>query len=268
MHLDSVVRNALILTFLRPQQFSLSLKADKFLPLSSSVRPNLSFYFCPPSFFSNSFLVLFALSLPLFLFIAAVEEADIEAVPQKKGEKGLKGGKGGTGGKGGKGGEEDDMSPVLRSVSEHSRGLLGALCCECLVHGNVSAERTVAFADRIKQIIRTYSNMERTDDKEVGSGMDGTEVKGKKGGKGGKQEKGEEGKKAEKKGGLSALSDAHNPSQQVVLLPLDRVVLVRAVPKNPNENNKCVEVYYQLGERASPNHSCPPHCHPFKCVTL
>lgn len=99
-------------------------------------------------------------------------------------------------------------SPSLQGVSDFTSSFLSGLFVELLVHGNISAQRTEALSDKLKTIAHTYAE----------------QVKAK-----------------------HPFGESHFPPQQIVLLPLDRVVLMSVVPKNPLETNKCVEVYYQLG---------------------
>ena len=121
-------------------------------------------------------------------------------------------------------------SPILSAVSEYVRSLLGRLYADCLVHGNVSCEGTTQLAEKMKVIIATYN-----------AAMVDGDMKDRKKGQGKEVE--------EDNGGANrTLGNGFNPPQEVVLLPQDRVVIVCAVPRNPNENNKCVEAYYQLGK--------------------
>lgn len=99
-------------------------------------------------------------------------------------------------------------SPSLQGVSDFASSFLSGLFVELLLQGNISAQRTEALSDKLKAIAHTY---------------------------------------AEQAKAKHPFGGAHFPPQQIVLLPLDRVVLMSVAPKNPLETNKCVEVYYQLG---------------------
>lgn len=76
------------------------------------------------------------------------------------------------------------------------------------MQGNISAQRAEALSDKLKAIVQAY---------------------------------------AEQVKAVHPFGDSHHPPQQIVLLPLDRVVLLSVAPKNPLETNKCVETYFQLG---------------------
>lgn len=94
-------------------------------------------------------------------------------------------------------------------MTEYTSSFLCSTCVECLVQGNISAQRSTELSSSLKSIFLKF-------------------------------EKGSE-------RGVS-LGDAHNPPQQVNLLPLDKAIVMCVAPRNPNDNNKCVEAYFQLGE--------------------
>jgi hypothetical protein len=99
-------------------------------------------------------------------------------------------------------------SPALQGASDYASSFLSGLSVECLVQGNISAQRTEALSDELKAIAQAY---------------------------------------AEQVKAVHPFGDLHHPPQRIVLLPLDRVVLLSVAPKNPLETNKCVETYFQLG---------------------
>ena len=99
-------------------------------------------------------------------------------------------------------------SPALQGASDYASSFLSGLSVECLVQGNISAQRTEALSDKLKAIAQAY---------------------------------------AEQVKAVHPFGDSHHPPQQIVLLPLDRVVLLSVAPKNPLETNKCVETYFQIG---------------------
>ena len=101
-----------------------------------------------------------------------------------------------------------ESSPALQGASDYASSFLSGLSVECLVQGNISAQRTEALSDKLKAIAQAYAEQVTT---------------------------------------VHPFGDSHQPPQQIVLLPLDRVVLLSVAPKNPLETNKCVETYFQLG---------------------
>ena len=105
--------------------------------------------------------------------------------------------------------EEPRISSLLQSVTDYTASFLRSTCVECLVQGNISAQRTTDLSQNLKGIILKYSE------------------------------------------GKATLADAHSPPQQVILLPLDKAIVMCVAPRNPNEKNKCVEAYFQLGESHS-----------------
>lgn len=109
------------------------------------------------------------------------------------------------------------------------RSLLAGLYADCLVHGNIGPGRTTQLAKDMKDIISKYLidlEKEKKESKEKEQSKENRETLDIK----------------------KALGDRYNPPQQVVLLSQDRAVIVCANPRNPNENNKCIEAYYQLGK--------------------
>ena len=50
------------------------------------------------------------------------------------------------------------ISSVLTSVTEYTKKLLEGLYSECLIHGNVSSERTKILAEKIKDVINVYTD--------------------------------------------------------------------------------------------------------------
>ena len=97
------------------------------------------------------------------------------------------------------------------------------------MHGNIGPGRTTQLAKDMKDIISKYLidlEKEKKESKEKEQSKENRETLDIK----------------------KALGDRYNPPQQVVLLSQDRAVIVCANPRNPNENNKCIEAYYQLGK--------------------
>ena len=119
------------------------------------------------------------------------------------------------------------VSAVLPAVSEYVRSLLAGLYADCLVHGNIGTRRTTQLAEKVKEIISKYALGLEGENKECNekeqSKQDIDDIK-------------------------TNLGDRYNPPQQVVLLSPDRVVIVCAIPRNPNEKNECIEAYYQQGK--------------------
>lgn len=151
-------------------------------------------------------------------------------------------------------------SSVLTSVTEYTKKLLEGLYSECLIHGNVSSERTKILAEKIKDVINVYTDTTQSTQNIQSSKNVQSDKKEDKTNKNNKKNDKKKGPiettvnsvKSDKenvfRSNIFPLRNDQNPSQEVVLLPLDRVVLICTTPKNPAENNKCVEAYYQLGE--------------------
>ena len=152
------------------------------------------------------------------------------------------------------------ISSVLTSVTEYTKKLLEGLYSECLIHGNVSSERTKILAEKIKDVINVYTDTTQSTQNIQSSKNVQSDKKEDKTNKNNKKNDKKKGPiettvnsvKSDKenifRSSIFPLRNDQNPSQEVVLLPLDRVVLICTTPKNPAENNKCVEAYYQLGE--------------------